>query len=82
MEKTSFLLDVEAYNVAKLEHSWKQGIGCKTTKNLVEIDVKKYMKQVGMKKTGRSKDNSNKREKNSKKCQQRLTDKQNNKQKK
>ena len=32
--KTEFLLHVEAYDVAKSEHSWKQGSGCKTTADL------------------------------------------------
>ena len=58
--KTSFLLEIEAYNVAKLEHSWKQGIGCKTTEELVKTDVGKDTKQTGVKKSGKAKESSNK----------------------
>ena len=53
--KTSFLLKIEAYDVAKLEHSWKQGIGCKTTKELVTLDVVKGDKQTKTKKTNKTK---------------------------
>ena len=56
----SFLLEVKAYNVAKSEHSWKQGIGCKTTKELVKIDVERDKKQTGDRKTGKAKESTNK----------------------
>ncbi|MCO5581469.1 hypothetical protein L7F22_035354 [Adiantum nelumboides] len=34
--KIEYLLHVEAYDVAKSEHSWKQGIGCKITEDLAK----------------------------------------------
>ena len=54
--KTSFLLKIEAYDLAKSEHSWKQGIGCKTTEELVTLDVVKRDKQTKTKKTNKTKD--------------------------
>ena len=36
--KTNFLLEIEASDVAKFEYSWKQGIGCKTTEELVTLN--------------------------------------------
>ena len=58
--KMSFTLDVEAYIVAKLEHSCKQGIGCKTIEELIKLDVGKITKQVGIRKIGKAKESTNK----------------------
>ena len=60
--KTSFLLEVEAYDVAKSEHSWEQGIGCKTMEELVTLDVVKDKRQTRVKKIGKTKDNTHKME--------------------
>ena len=37
MGKTYFLLEIKAFDLAKSEYSWKQGIGCKTTDELVTL---------------------------------------------
>ena len=39
--KTEYLLHVEAYDLAKSEHSWKQGLGCNTTADLAKNEPHK-----------------------------------------
>ena len=79
--KTSFLLEeVEAYNVAKSEHSWKQGIGCKTTEELVTLDVVKDKKQTRAKMIGKKKTKQTK-QKPLKHGQKSLTNRKNNRSK-
>ena len=61
--KTNFLLEVEASDAAKSEYSWKQGIGCKTTGELVSLTDMENKRPKMEKKTRRTKQQMEKIEK-------------------
>ena len=60
--KTNFLLEIEASDVAKSEYSWKQGIGCKTTEELVSLIDMENKRPKMEKKTKRTKQKMEKAE--------------------
>ncbi|MCO5577322.1 hypothetical protein L7F22_031150 [Adiantum nelumboides] len=53
--KTEYLLHVEAYDAAKSDHSWKQGIGCQITENPAkDLATKPKSKETNPKKKKRA----------------------------
>ena len=79
--KTNFLLEVEASDAAKSEYSWKQGIGCKTTKELVSLTDVENKRPKTEKKTKKTKQQTEKK-RHQKRNQRSLRNSQNNKSKK